>query len=312
MEEGRDGGTGPGGTGPGRHWRRQTEVSTKGEPRLATRRTELAAFLRARRAGLRPADVGLPDGSASGRRRTPGLRREEVAQLAGVSVTWYTWLEQGRDILASAQVVDALARALLLSADQHRHFRVLAGLAGPAGPGDQPPVDDLLPRLRQLVDAVMPNIASIYDGCFNYLVWNAAYVRVRNDPGDLPSDRRNLLWMMFTDTQNRTRMTRWEPAARAVLSQFRAAVGQRPDEPGLAEIVAALTEASPEFRAWWAEYPVRYFRPATIGIDHPQAGRLALDVHQLRLAEQPDLLMVLQVPASRDDLERVSALLGRT
>ena len=275
---------------------------------MAARRTELAAFLRARRAGLRPADVGLPDGSASGRRRTPGLRREEVAQLAGVSVTWYTWLEQGRDIPASAQVVEALARALLLSPDQHRHLRELAGL-GPAGPPGQPPVDDLLPRLRLLVDAVMPNIASIYDGCFNYLVWNMAYVRVRHDPADLPSDRRNLLWMMFTDAQNRTRMTRWEPAARAVLGQFRTAAGQRPDEPGLAAIVAELTRASPQFRQWWTDYPVRYFRPATIGIDHPQAGRLTLDVFQLRLAERPDLLMVVQVPASRDDLERVSALL---
>ena len=276
---------------------------------MAARRTELAAFLRARRAGLRPADVGLPDGSASGRRRTPGLRREEVAQLAGVSVTWYTWLEQGRDIPASAQVLDALARALLLSPDQHRHVRELGGL-GPAGPAGRPPVDDLLPRLRQLVDAVMPNIASIYDGCFNYLVWNMAYVRVRHDPADLPSDRRNLLWMMFTDAQNRTRMTRWEPAARAVLGQFRTAAGQRPDEPGLAAIVAELTRASPQFRQWWTDYPVRYFRPATIGIDHPQAGRLTLEVFQLRLAERPDLLMVVQVPASRDDLERVSALLG--
>ncbi len=276
---------------------------------MAARRTELAAFLRARRGGLRPADVGLPDGSASGRRRTPGLRREEVAQLAGVSVTWYTWLEQGRDIPASAQVVEALARALLLSPDQHRHLRELAGL-GPADPAGQPPVDDLLPRLRQLVDAVMPNIASIYDGCFNYLVWNTAYVRVRNDPGELPSDRRNLLWMMFTDARNRTRMTRWEPAARAVLGQFRTAVGQRPDEPCLAALVAELTRASPQFRQWWTEYPVRYFRPATIGIDHPRAGRLTLEVFQLRLAERPDLLMVMQVPASRDDLERVSALLG--
>ena len=276
---------------------------------MAARRTELAAFLRARRAGLRPADVGLPDGSASGRRRTPGLRREEVAQLAGVSPTWYTWLEQGRDIPASAQVVEALARALLLSPDQHRHLRELAGL-GPAGQAGQPPVDDLRPRLRQLVDAVMPNIASIYDGCFNYLVWNTAYVRVRNDPADLPSDRRNLLWMMFTDAQNRTRMTRWEPAARAVLGQFRTAVGQRPDEPRVAAMVAELITASSQFRQWWTEYPVRYFRPATIRIDHPQAGRLALEVFQLRLAERPDLLMVVQVPASRDDLERVSALLG--
>ena len=156
----------------------------------------------------------------------------------------------------------------------------------------------------------MPSVASVYDGCFDYLVWNRSYVRVRNDPGDLPSDRRNLLWMMFTDAGNRARMTGWEPAARAVISQFRAAVGQRPDEPRFAEIVAALTEVSPEFREWWAECPVRYFRPATIGIDHPQAGRLALEVFQLHLVEQPGLLMVVQVPASRDDLERVSALPG--
>ena len=173
---------------------------------MAARRTQLAAFLRARRAGLRPTDVGLPDGSSSGRRRTPGLLREEVAQLAGVSVTWYTWLEQGRDISASAQVIDALARALLLGQDQHGHFRELAGLTAPA---TGTPADDLLPRLQRLVDAVTPNIASIYDGCFDYLVWNQPYVLVRNDPGDLPSDRRNLLWMMFTDTENRTRMTRW-------------------------------------------------------------------------------------------------------
>jgi transcriptional regulator with XRE-family HTH domain len=106
------------------------------------RRAELAAFLRARRAQLRPADAGLPDGSASGRRRTPGLRREEVAQLSGVGVTWYTWLEQGRDISASAQVVDALARGLALNHDQHRHVRELAGLPAPER---EAAVDDLLP-----------------------------------------------------------------------------------------------------------------------------------------------------------------------
>jgi len=100
----------------------------------AARRAELAAFLRARRTRLAPADVGLPEGSASGRRRTPGLRREEVAQLSGVGVTWYTWLEQGRDISVSVQVIDALARALLLTSDQHRHLRELAGLPAPEPP----------------------------------------------------------------------------------------------------------------------------------------------------------------------------------
>jgi hypothetical protein len=108
---------------------------TSGSPHARpTRHTELAAFLRVQRARLTPADVGLPEGSASGRRRTPGLRREEVAQLSGVGVTWYTWLEQGRGISASAQVVDALARALQLTPDQHRHLRELAGLP----PTEQP------------------------------------------------------------------------------------------------------------------------------------------------------------------------------
>jgi len=272
------------------------------------RRNELAVFLRSRRAGLSPADVGLPDDSSSGRRRTPGLRREEVAQLSGVGVTWYTWLEQGRDISASGQVVDALARALLLTPDQHRHLRELAGLTPPdRGTGAGEP----LPRLQRMVDAVTPNAACIYDEHFDYLVWNTAYVRVRQDPGQLPAGRRNLLWMMFTDPVNRARMTRWEPAARAVLSQFRAAAGRRPGDPRFTEIVTALTEASPDFREWWAEYPIRDFRPVTIGIDHPGAGPIALELFQVRLVEHPGLLMVLQVPASDGDLARVRALLER-
>ena len=166
------------------------------------RRTALAAFLRARRARLRPSDVGLPEDSALSRRRTPGLRREEVADLSGVGVTWYTWLEQGRDIQASAQVVDALARALVLNQDEHRHLRNLAGLTAPQR---ETPVDDVLPRLQRLVDAVTPNVASIYDPHFDYLVWNIPYVRIRHDPCKFPSDRRNLLWMMFTDSENRAR-----------------------------------------------------------------------------------------------------------
>jgi transcriptional regulator with XRE-family HTH domain len=276
-------------------------LTSDSRPGRPTRRTELAAFLRAQRARLTPADVGLPEGSASGRRRTPGLRREEVAQLSGVGVTWYTWLEQGRDIAASAQVIDALGRALRLTPDQHRHLRELAGLPPPE---PQAPAADLLPRLQLLVDAVAPSPASVYDRHFDYLVWNEPYVRIRHDPGTLPASRRNMIWMMFTDAQNRARMVRWEPAARAVLSQFRAAVGREPDDSRFAELVAALTEASPQFRDWWAEYPVRYFRPATIGINHPQAGLVTLQMFQLRLVEQPDLIMVIQVPDRPADAGR--------
>jgi hypothetical protein len=106
-------------------------------------------------------------------------------------------------------------------------------------------------------------------------------------------------------------MVDWEPAARAVLSQFRTEVGRHPDDPRFAELVAALTGASPHFREWWAEYPVGYFRPATIGIRHPEAGLIALQMFQLRLVDQPDLVMVIQVPASTTSLGRVNSLLAR-
>jgi transcriptional regulator with XRE-family HTH domain len=273
----------------------------------ATRRTELAAFLRTQRARLTPADVGLITGSASGRRRAKGLRREEVAQLSGVGVTWYTWLEQGREISASAQVIDALARALLLDQDQHRHVRELAGLPPPE---PQAASGDMLPRLQLLVDAAMPNVASVYDSHFDYVVWNQAYARIRHDPASMPPDRRNMLWMMLTDAANRARMVHWEQAAQAVLSQFRTAVGRSPGDPRFTELVAALTQASPQFRDWWAGYPVRYFRPATIGIKDSSAGLIWLQMFQLRLVDQPDLIAVIQVPADETSLRRVRSLLS--
>ena len=277
------------------------------ETRRSARHAELAAFLRAQRARLRPADVGLPEDSHPGRRRTPGLRREEVAEIAGVSLTWYTWLEQGRNITASEQVIDAVARALRLDPDQRRHIRGLAGLSTAVR---EKPVDDVLPRLQRLVDAASPSIASVYDRYFDYVVWNTPYRLIRHDPATLPDGRRNLLWMMFGDEGSRARLVRWEPAARAVLSQFRAAAGQRPGDQRFSELVAELTGISPEFRAWWAEYTIRDFRPATIAVDHPGIGVIDLEMFQLRPVEHPDMVLVLQVPAGRDALQRVSSLLG--
>jgi hypothetical protein len=211
-------------------------------------------------------------------------------------------------IVASIARLDrsVLVPVLRLDPGQRRHMRGLAGLYTAAG---ETHVDDALPRLQRLVDAAAPNIASIYDRHFDYVVWNTPYQRLRHDPAVLPADRRNLLWMMFSDAENRARMVRWEPAARAVLSQFRAAVGQRPGDPRFAALVAGLTEASPEFREWWEGYPIRDFRPATIAIDHPEIGRLDLEMFQLRPVEHPDMLMVLQVPGSMDDLQRVTSLL---
>lgn len=267
-------------------------------------RAELAAFLRAHRERLRPAEVGLPADLRP--RRTAGLRREEVAELSGVGLTWYTRLEQGRAAGTTAQVIDALARALRLTPDQHRHLRVLAGFPAPPA---ATATDDVLPRLQRLADMTAPNLAVLYDSHFDTVAWNAPYARVRHDPGAVPPDRRNLLWMMFTDPANRALLVRWEPAARAVLSQFRAAVGRNPDDPRHQELVTALTEASPEFREWWPSYPVRDFKPATITINHPDAGHITLDVYQLRPVEYPDLLLVIQSPATPESHRRIHHLL---
>ncbi|WP_216911912.1 helix-turn-helix transcriptional regulator [Nocardia noduli] len=269
-------------------------------------RAELAAFLRAHRAKLAPADVGLPPDLEPGRRRTPGLRREEVAEIAGVSHTWYTWLEQGRKIVASSQVVDALARALRLDAVEHRHLRTLAGLSDPTVERD---VTEAISRMQRLADSMSPSLVVVHDSYFDFVVWNEAFRRIRTDPAELAPDRRNLLWWMFTDERNRAAMREWERAARAVLSQFRAVVGRRPDDARLAAIVAGVSEASAEFRTWWSEYPVRDFRPATIVIEHPEAGPIELALYQLRLVENPDLLLVAQLPATEADRARVAGQL---
>ncbi|SUA79279.1 Uncharacterised protein [Nocardia otitidiscaviarum] len=271
------------------------------------RRARLAEFLRARRAQLQPADVGLRAYGDPARRRTPGLRREEVAELSGVGLTWYTWLEQGRDVTASRQVIDALARTLMLDHDQHRHLRHLAGFTEP----DTEWAADDRARMQRLVDAVLPNPASVYDAAFDYLAWNRAYALLRHDPLALPPERRNLLWMIFTDTENRTRMPRWEAAARAVLGQLRDAVGRRPDDPRLTALVAGLREASPEFRQWWAEYPVRRFRPATIVVCHPEVGEVEVELFQSRPVENPASLLVVQVPTTATAAARLAALSAR-
>ncbi|MEV6768142.1 helix-turn-helix transcriptional regulator [Nocardia sp. NPDC051030] len=282
-------------------------VSGKGSPDPAlARHAQLGEFLRAQRARLQPHDVGLRPYGDPARRRTPGLRREEVAELSGVGLTWYTWLEQGREVDASRQVIDALARTLRLDADQHRHLRFLAGLSEP----DEQPTEADRSRLQRMVDAVMPNPAAIYDAAFDYLVWNHAYVRVRHDPLDVAPHQRNLLWMMFTDKVNRQRMPRWESAAQAVLSQLRDALGRRPGDPRLAALVHGLNVASPEFRRWWSEYPIHRFRPAGISVEHPGIGVVELELFQLRPVENPSLLMVVQVPASAEAARRIAALLA--
>ena len=261
------------------------------------RRTELGAFLRACRARLTPADVGLSDGSASGRRRTPGLRREEIAQLSGVGVTWYTWLEQGRNISASIQVIDALARTLLLTGDQHRHLRELAGLPPPE---PSVPAGDMLPGSSGWSMPRRPALASVYDEHFDYLVWNEPYAAGPARPRHAPRQpAQHALDDVHRPGQPRPHGPLGIGRSGRCSASSAPRPGRHPGDPRFTELVEALSEASPQFRDWWAEHPVRYFRPAVIAVRHPEAGLIQLEMFQLRLVDQPGLIMVVQVPPAR-------------
>jgi transcriptional regulator with XRE-family HTH domain len=261
-----------------------------------SRRQQLADFLRTRRARLQPGDVGL-DGS--GRRRTPGLRREEVAQLAGVGTTWYTWLEQARDVRPSAQVLDALARALRLDGAERAHLFQL-------GRGEQTPPpsaesERVSPALQRLIDNLGPVPAFVRGRRFDYLAWNRAAAVTMSDPARFPKGRRNAIWMMFTDPLRRTLVVDWEKNARTALAQFRAASARHLGDPAFAELIDALHDASPEFSAWWASHEVGAPAEGRKQLQHPEVGRLVFEHATFRLGEAPDQELQLYSPLPAHD-----------
>jgi transcriptional regulator with XRE-family HTH domain len=268
----------------------------------AARRRELAAFLRARRARVKPADVGLPEGVS--RRRTPGLRREELAQVSGVGLTWYTWLEQGRDIPASRQIIDALANALRMDEDERRHLFTLADLPlPPVGEVNTPPAP-----LRRMLNNLSPNPGYVIDERFDILAWNAAQAALWIDFANVPADRRNLVWLMFTDASVRTLLLDWASTARMVVAQFRASAGKHPEDTGFDRLAGELADRSEEFRQTWETYSVAEFDVAVNHLDHPICGRLDLDLFHLRVAEHPTLTVVMQTPVTAADADRLRML----
>src|SRR4051794_19084917 len=207
--------------------------------------TELAAFLRYRRERLAPEDVGLPRG---GRRRTPGLRREEGAALSGGSTTWYTWVEQGRRVTPSGQVLDALARTLRLSPAEHEYVRTLAGR--PATPAADK--TDVHPTTRALVDALDPNPAYIANETWDILVYNRAQAALVTEYDELPPEQRNVIWLMFNDPAMRERIADWERDARSMVDKFRAAAAEQAGNPRMGALTDDLLAGSEEFRMWWS------------------------------------------------------------
>ncbi|MFC9122174.1 helix-turn-helix transcriptional regulator [Streptomyces sp. NPDC057067] len=254
------------------------------------RLAELREFLMSRRARVTPAEAGLPDGGA--RRRTPGLRREEVAVLAGVGVSWYQWLEQGRDITVSPQVLDAVARVLRLSSAERRHLYVLAGLNPPALEVD-PAHRDMCAGLNRLIDAWMPFPAHIMDRYWNTVLYNDAASAVL---GMRPGIVQNCMIAFFTDPVYRARSTHWETIAGQVVAQFRAACSDNPDDEGFRAVVAEARELSPEFAALWDRRDVAPGGQISKELQHPLVGTLYVESTQLRVPARPDLVIVLHTP----------------
>src|SRR5579862_8416106 len=224
-----------------------------GEPdgQMGGKRRELAAFLRSRRERITPEDVGLPGGY---RRRTAGLRREEVAQLAGVGVTWYTWLEQGRPIRASVQVLDAVARTLRLDSVERQHLFRLAEIADPA-PGRA--ASQLLgPEIRAVLDELVPMPANVVTERFDILAWNAAYGALFPPPAGPPGRERNSLVYCFTQPSCCTAFENHAEQRAVMVAQLRAAYGRHVGDPAWTGFIRRMEAASPEFAAMWATQDV--------------------------------------------------------
>jgi transcriptional regulator with XRE-family HTH domain len=272
--------------------------------RVERRRAELADFLRARRASLQPDEVGLQTG---GRRRTPGLRREEVAQLAGVGTTWYTWLEQGRDVRASLEVLEALARALRLTNAERAHLILLG--RGEQAPACKPPAERVSQVLRRLTENLGPGPAFILGRRYDILAWNAASAAVFGDPGQIPKPARNHLWLTFMDPARRELMPDWERTARILVAKFRADSARHIGDPAFEELIGSLRASSPEFRNWWERHEIAGVSEGRKELIHPVAGPLVFDHAVFRHAENSEQRLILYSPCRTDGTaERVAAL----
>ena len=268
---------------------------------------ELGAFLRSRRTQVDPATAGVP---LVGARRTPGLRREEVALLSGVSHTWYTWLEQGRDIRPSRQVLDALARTLRLSATEHAYVLSLAGYSAPL-PAPDPAPRTAPAHVQRLLDAQvgLPSFAIAAD--WQIVGWNDAYAVLYPGIATVAAEDRNLLWLVFTDPYVRRLLPHWRQDSRRFLAEFRAEAGPRLGEPSIAALVQRLQDASDAFRAGWANHDIEGFSARERLFNHPWSGNLLLEHHQLTPADHPDLHVVIYAPVQDGRTpQRWSALLA--
>jgi transcriptional regulator with XRE-family HTH domain len=266
------------------------------------RRQELGAFLRSRREAITPDQVGLPEG---GRRRTPGLRREEVAYLAGVGVTWYTWLEQGRDITVSGQVLEAISRVLMFDPDERSHLFTLAG----GGEHEmQKECQSLVPSIQVILDQMDPFPACVQNARFQILAFNAAYSGLIDDLAALQFEARNTLLLCFTNPLWRAAIVDWEEAAGRMVANLRAAMAEHVAEPAWKTLVGRLIEASPEFAEMWERHEVRGPENRTKHLINPKVGLLHLDYTNLWFGPRLGTRLVTYTPADPETQARLEKL----
>jgi len=273
---------------------------------LAATEKLLGSYLKDRRMKLDPAAFGLP----TERRRTPGLRREEVAQRANISPTWYTWLEQGRGGAPSADVLDRIARALMLT-DVEREHVFLLGLGRPPEARYQKN-DGVTPRLQRVLDALDPSPAVIRTALWDVVAWNRAATVMLTDYGSLPPEQRNILRYIFLDPRARALQYDWESVARFVLGAFRVDAARAGAAAEVERLVGELRRVSPEFEAMWRDNEVHGAHGDGVKhIRHPVIGRLAFEFSTFAVDGRTDLSLVVYNPATPDDAERIKSLLDK-
>ncbi|MGH8891596.1 MAG: helix-turn-helix transcriptional regulator [Acidothermaceae bacterium] len=269
----------------------------------AERRRLLGEFIRSRRERTTPDMVGMAPGL---RRRTPGLRREEVALLSGIGITWYTWLEQGRPINVSSQVLQSVARVLHLDPTERAHIFALAGLPDPEQTMELPRVGS---AVQAMLDQLAPMPAVVFGPHWEILASNRAYLGLVGDYTELPSGCRNTLWMCFTDPYWRTLHPDWSEVARRLVAKMRGAMAEHVGDPGWNALLDLMQQHSREFREMWRRNEVAPMDNCFKQLMHAEAGRLDIEADHLWLSDQRNVRMMVYTPRNDETRERFNVLM---
>lgn len=264
----------------------------------------LSTFLRDRRMRLDPTTFGFP----IGRRRTPGLRREEVAQRANISPTWYTWLEQGRGGLPSSDVLDRIAKGLMLTDPERDHLHILA-FGHPPEPRYRQS-ETITPRLQGVLDAMPFSPAIIRTATWDVLAWNRAAAVILTDYSKLDKESRNILRLVFSDERVRSAQEDWRNVARYVVGAFRADAARAGAGTEIQQLVDELSAASPEFKAMWDDNEVTSMHDGVKRLHHPVLGTIALEFSSFSVEGRSDLSMMVYNPANPEMAERFRWLIS--